>query len=276
MNRIFTVRTRLALSHLCVFAFSFFVLACGARASEQVVSVDLNAGNSIRYLLTERDGSTPRYVLVMFPGSEGRLALATQDGTISMQERGNFLVRSRDLFVDDTFATAIVDSPSDQPGGYSDAFRASVRHGEDVTRVLDDLKKRLGDVKFVLVGTSRGTISSSFLGLELGERWDAVVHTSLISRPTIGAGAQLANFDYNAIKPRQLFVQHIHDGCRLCPFDAAQSLAKGHSLIAVDGGSSRGNPCEAMAYHGFNGREALVVQAIKGWIVGGAVPARID
>jgi len=38
-------------------------------------------------------------------------------------------------------------------------------------------------------------------------------------------------------------------------------------LIAVNGGQSRGDPCEAFAYHGYNGIEREVVDRIAGWIV---------
>lgn len=38
-------------------------------------------------------------------------------------------------------------------------------------------------------------------------------------------------------------------------------------LIAVSGGRSTGDPCEAMAYHGFNGIEADVVGKISGWLL---------
>jgi hypothetical protein len=37
-------------------------------------------------------------------------------------------------------------------------------------------------------------------------------------------------------------------------------------VLAFDGGVSRGDPCEAMAYHGFNGIERDVVAAIAEWI----------
>jgi hypothetical protein len=37
-------------------------------------------------------------------------------------------------------------------------------------------------------------------------------------------------------------------------------------LISVEGGQSKGDPCEAMAYHGFNGIEQLVVTKIAEWI----------
>jgi len=38
-------------------------------------------------------------------------------------------------------------------------------------------------------------------------------------------------------------------------------------LIKVSGGQNRGDPCEAMAYHGFNGLEADVVGQISRWVI---------
>jgi hypothetical protein len=37
-------------------------------------------------------------------------------------------------------------------------------------------------------------------------------------------------------------------------------------LIAIEGGVTEGNPCEAFAHHGYNGVEADVVARISGWI----------
>ena len=37
-------------------------------------------------------------------------------------------------------------------------------------------------------------------------------------------------------------------------------------VLAFDGGVSRDDPCEAMAYHGFDGIEREVVAAIAEWI----------
>jgi hypothetical protein len=37
-------------------------------------------------------------------------------------------------------------------------------------------------------------------------------------------------------------------------------------LLSIDGGTSKGDPCEAMAYHGFNGKEEEVVTIIANWI----------
>lgn len=39
-------------------------------------------------------------------------------------------------------------------------------------------------------------------------------------------------------------------------------------LLAFRGGNKRGEPCEAMAYHGFNGLERDVVRQTAAWIRG--------
>ena len=38
-------------------------------------------------------------------------------------------------------------------------------------------------------------------------------------------------------------------------------------LLSFKGGENRGDPCEAFAYHGFNGLEREVVQQIAAWIL---------
>jgi hypothetical protein len=254
------------------------LLAAPVRASEQVVSVPVADNVTLSYLLTQKDDSHPDWILVMFPGADGAMQLAqTSDGVISMRLKNNFLVRARTLIVDDHFATAIVDAPSDQPSGYSDAFRASSRHAQDVTKVAADLHTRFPAAKLVLVGTSRGTISSAYLGRALPDSWDAVIHTSTLSSPARGQAMPLAGFNYGEIHPRQLFVHHVDDGCYLCSFSAAKHIAEdGHDFIAVSGGSARGNPCEAMGHHGFYGQDAAVVAAMKAWIGGADWPKEVD
>jgi hypothetical protein len=44
------------------------------------------------------------------------------------------------------------------------------------------------------------------------------------------------------------------------------SRAPRKELLTFDGGTSRGDPCEARAYHGFNGIEPDVVAKIAAWI----------
>jgi hypothetical protein len=267
----FSFTNRCARYLFAVLATFATLLPLAALASEQVVSVPLQQGASISYLLTQQDGSQPQWVLVMFPGSEGNLELSQQsDGAIHMREKNNFLVRARNLFVDARFATAIVDTPSDQPGGYSDAFRASPRSADDLKQVAADLHTRFPQAKLVLVGTSRGTISTAYVGRALPDVWDAVVHTSTLSSPARGQATPLIGFDYGSIHARQLFVHHADDGCFLCSYDALKRIADSgqYALITVHGGDVRSKPCEALSHHGFYGRDDAVVAAIKAWISG--------
>ena len=278
-----TTAIRHSLNRLASLAMTFCALlsllhAAPACALEQVVSVAVADNASIAYLLTQKDGSHPDWILVMFAGGDGDLQLAqASDGAISLRLKNNFLVRARTLIVDDRFATALVDAPSDQPSGYSDAFRASPRHAQDVARVAADLRTRFPAARLVLVGTSRGTISSAFLGRALPDTWDAVIHTSTLSTPSRGQALPLAGFNYGEIHARQLFVHHVDDGCFLCSFSAAKRIADGgHDLIAVSGGSARGNPCEAMGHHGFYGQDEAVVAALKAWISGADWPKEVS
>jgi hypothetical protein len=256
---------------LCLLAAIGVLRPAGAMASEQLIDVPLAQGASIAYLLTQQDGSQPHWVLVMMPGSKGNLELSQQpDGAIRMREKNNFLIRARQLFVDGQFATAIVDAPSDQPGGYSDAFRASPRAAQDLAQIAADLRSRFPQAKLVLVGTSRSTISTAYAGRALPDVWDAVVHTSTLSSPARGQATPLIGFDYGAIRARQLFVHHADDGCFLCSYEALKRIAESsqYALITVHGGDVRGKPCEALSHHGFYGRDEAVVAAIKAWISG--------
>jgi len=38
-------------------------------------------------------------------------------------------------------------------------------------------------------------------------------------------------------------------------------------LLSFKGGQSKGDPCEAFAYHGFNGLEPEVVQQVAAWVL---------
>jgi hypothetical protein len=69
-----------------------------------------------------------------------------------------------------------------------------------------------------------------------------------------------------------LVVHHEQDGCAHCAFADVPLLVEklAHSprkeVLSFKGGQSKGDPCEAMAYHGFNGLEREVVQTMAAWI----------
>ncbi|MEJ8814917.1 hypothetical protein WKW77_27850 [Variovorax ureilyticus] len=70
-----------------------------------------------------------------------------------------------------------------------------------------------------------------------------------------------------------LVVHHEQDGCPLCAFANVPALmakldnSPRKELLVFKGGENRGDPCEALAYHGFNGLDLEVVTQIAGWIL---------
>jgi hypothetical protein len=67
-----------------------------------------------------------------------------------------------------------------------------------------------------------------------------------------------------------LVVHHQQDNCGFCQYaDLPQLTARlktPYKVLTYEGGKSTGDPCEAFAYHGYNGIEVQVVQDITSWI----------
>jgi pimeloyl-ACP methyl ester carboxylesterase len=219
--------------------------------------------------------ANPKAVVLLFAGGHGGLDIR-QNG-IFMWGSANFLVRSRDLFVSQGLTVVVVDAPSDhQNPPYLSGFRQTPEHVADIRALISWVRHRQVDVPVWLVGTSRGTESVAFAATELSGTPDApdgIVLTSTIlitgpgNRPVSVPAMALAR-----ITVPTLVVHHRLDGCQYCPYPDLPGLldrltaAPRKELITAEGGISRGDPCEAMAYHGFNGIEGEVVGKITKWI----------
>jgi len=265
------MRVRVAavvLSLACAFGAPATVRADGAR----VVDVPTRAGVTERILYLTP--AQPKAAAILIPGGDGDIEIHP-NGRVSFG--GNFLVRSRDRFVQNGLAVAVLDAPSDRrsPPYLGGGFRQTPQHVDDLRAVIAWMRAET-HLPVWLIGTSRGTQSAAYFATQVSQPRDGgadgIVLTSTI---LVGANAQdravpqmpLANIDVPV-----LVVHHRSDGCRLCPFgDIARFMAllstPPHSqLIAVDGGTDIGDPCEAQAYHGFNGIESGVVKLIADWI----------
>ena len=198
----------------------------------------------------------PAAILLLFPGGAG----------VVNRGRANFLVRSALQFAALGVTVAVVDAPSDQSSGLSDAFRMGAEHATDVSAVIAALRQHAA-VPVWLVGTSRGTISAAALGARLGPAQIAgVVLTSTVWRSAI------PRVPLEDIRVPVLVVHNRDDGCSQSPFDqAAPGLARLRAapvkeLIVVSGGTSHSAPCEALSPHGYLGIENEVVPPIVAWI----------
>jgi dienelactone hydrolase len=247
---------------------AFLAFASLARAEERVVDIPTRPGVTQRFLLS----STPnaRAAVVLFAGGHGGLQLNGAGGL--GWGRNNFLVRSAALFASQGLTVAVIDAPSDrQSPPYLSGFRQSAEHAADVRAVIAWLRNE-AKVPVWLIGTSRGTQSVGAVATALkGDGGpDGVVLTStILSDPR---GRPVPDMAVDALKIPVLVVHHEQDGCRLCAFRDMPRLmnklssAPRKELVTFRGGENQGDPCEAMAYHGFNGLEKDVVARIAAWV----------
>lgn len=240
-----------------------------AQTTEKVVDIPTRPGVTQRMLVLSPP--TTKAAVVLFAGGHGGLQIYP-NGSFKWGA-GNFLVRARQLFADQGLMVAVVDAPSDrQNPPYLGGFRQKPEHVADIKAVIAWMREQ-SKVPVWLVGTSRGTQSAAYIATELSgpEGPDGIVLSSTIlvddkSRPV--PAMPLAK-----IQVPVLVVHHAQDGCAACPYAAAPSLvAKLESsprkeLLTIEGGENKGDACEAMAYHGFNGLDREVVPKIAAWIL---------
>lgn len=241
-----------------------------AQTTERVVDIPTRAGVTQR-LLVISPASAPKAALVLFAGGHGGLQMAA-DGAMQWGG-GNFLIRSRSAFADQGLLVAVLDAPSDrQSPPYLSDFRQSPEHAQDVRHVIAWLRET-AKVPVWLVGTSRGTQSVAYVATELpvGEGPDGIVLTSSILSDT--SSRPLPAMPLDKIKVPVLVVHHERDGCKHCAYADIPQLMGGlaHAprkhLQSFTGGVNQGKPCQAKAYHGFNGIENSVVEHIAGWVL---------
>lgn len=240
-----------------------------AQAAPQVVDLPTRAGVMQRVLVMSPEA--PKAVVINFAGGHGGLQISPS-GSFGWGE-GNFVVRTRKLWVEQGLAVLVIDAPSDrQSSPYLAGQRQTPDHAADARAVIAWARQKF-NLPVWLVGTSRGTQSVAYLATELqgAQGPDGVVLTSTIATDPKGRSVNAMSLD--KVRIPVLVVHHQNDGCSLCAFgDVAPILDKltqspRKELISFTGGISRGDPCEAMAYHGFNGIEPEVVARIAAWIV---------
>jgi hypothetical protein len=241
-----------------------------SAAAPRVVDIPTRPGVTQRFVYI--GASAPKASLILFAGGHGGLQI--KDGGNFGWGEGNFLVRTRQQFADAGFAVAVIDAPSDkQSSPYLGGNRQKPDHRTDVLAVIAWLRQQSAAPVW-LVGTSRGTQSAAYVATEAAPAQggpDGLVLTSTILLDP--GGRAVPRMPLESLKIPVLVVHHENDGCKACPFSEIpvlmDKLAKTPKaeLISVSGGQSRGDPCEAMAYHGFNGIEADVVAKISRWMI---------
>ncbi|MDQ6923787.1 MAG: lysophospholipase [Pseudomonadota bacterium] len=241
------------------------------HAAEEVITIPTRDGVKLSYLLVQDKSAAPKAVAISFVGGLGAIGLAkrARSGPVQFGPGTNFLIRIREQLIDADIADAIVDSPSDKlPQGMEDEFRLGPDHLADIRALIVDLKKRFPDSKIYLIGTSRGTISAAALAAKLGDSVQGAVLSSTVTNRD-KRGDALSRFDFKTIKVPLVFIHHRDDACPPSPYQNVERMSKTISLISVSGGDPpQSGPCDPQSPHGYFGRDAPVVQAIRNWMLG--------
>src|SRR5258706_11861080 len=158
------------------------LLVPAAAFADQSVTLKTRGDSSQSYLLLADPGAALKVVAVMFPGGQGQVRLPAELSRLDLNPRGNFLVRTREMFREPELAVAIIDAPSDrQKAGMDDGFRTGREHSDDLAAVVKDLRGRLHQAKIFLVRYSRGTLSAAYDGRALYGAVGGVVLNSSIT-----------------------------------------------------------------------------------------------
>jgi dienelactone hydrolase len=240
-----------------------------AQVPQKVVDIPTRPGVTQRFVYLAP--KSPVAAVVLVAGGHGGLQILP-NGTFKWGE-GNFLVRTRQLFANNGLSVAVVDAPSDrQATPFLGGFRQTPEHVVDINAVIAWLKQQ-ANVPVWLVGTSMGTLSAAFIATQVGPGDggpDGLVLTSTIV--SLDGGRPVPAMPLQKIAIPVLVVHHEKDGCKLCAYGQIPGLMEKLSstpkkeLMTFKGGQNRGDPCEALAYHGFNGLDKDVVAKIAEWI----------
>jgi hypothetical protein len=221
-------------------------LICFATANAQET---VKVGGVDAVLL--RPAGQPIGSLVLLAGGDGNIGVGP-NGTVA--RGGNQLVRTRAAYARRDFAVLVPDAGVD--------VAAAVKYMAEIKRPV------------TLVGTSRGTQRAA-TGIAQGAKPDALVLTAGFLSPQSGERVNrhvIRLVGSPSALPRTLVIHHRRDACKFTlpsgvePFIAwSQGRAR---VVWLDGGTDIGDPCQARSYHGFNGIDDQVVDAVAKFAAG--------
>ena len=236
---------------------------------EELISVEITKGITQAGVFSVQVGTKNHSRLaVLIPGYPSVFRPVVENGVmVSTRLSGNFLIRSRRHLADNTIAVLTVDCYSDSGDYCSSTYQASKERQAHIQNLIDEVKKRNPSILEVwLIGTSMGTISSSFMPIYDPKKYAGSIHTASITEPYArNSYRELINFDYKKSGIKQFFVHHKNDPCYLTTWSGAKSISTKYEipLVTVFGGSNfQGEPCNAFTEHGFRGKEREVMSVI--------------
>jgi hypothetical protein len=246
------------------------LVACGAHAQKTDVTDLPTPRSDVTERLLAIAPAEPKAVVILLAGGPGHVRISNGGDT----KNENFLVRSRQLFVQKQLVAVVVDAPTDHPEGMTVAFRETTEHVSDMIGIIAWARSRWPGKPVWLVGTSRGTQSAATVASALANDVrgpDGIVLTSsILARSPRDPGTPVQERPLDKLKIPVLVVHHQDDPCPICAprLLSELKLPPGGKIIMETGGSSFGDPCQAFSHHGYNGIEGAVVADIAAFITG--------
>jgi hypothetical protein len=197
----------------------------------------------------------------------------------------NYLQNNTDLFAQAGIALVVMDCPSDEnriapgntPLACNDDYRSSVKHADDVKKIMAVLKEKYGITQFYIMGHSYGTISSKWLAKNLGNEIMGSIHSAAMTHANTrnrAFGYSVESFDMGALKAPVLNIHHGDDLCIHTPYSTVKSYSS-NNLITVKGGEGTGDVCGGTHLHSMGGREEASSKALIQWIKTGQVQSSV-
>ena len=197
----------------------------------------------------------------------------------------NYLQNNTELFAQAGIALVVMDCPSDEnsiapgntPLACNDDYRSSLKHAEDVKKIMMILKEKYGITKFYIMGHSYGTISSKWLAKNLGNEIQGSIHSAAMTHASPrnrAYGYSVESFDMSALKGSVLNVHHGDDQCVHTPYSTVSAYSK-NNLVTVKGGEGTGDVCGGTHLHSMGGREEETSKAVIKWIKTGQVQSSV-
>jgi dienelactone hydrolase len=258
---------------LCCRLPVWLLLASCAAAQAQIstITTDLPTRPGVTQRILVITPEKPKAAVILFAGGDGGLTLQA-DGRIP-KLAGNFLIRSRQLFVEQGLTTVLIDAPSDkQSHPHLSGSRQTAEHVADVKAVIAWLRAQ-AKIPVWLIGTSRGTQSAGYIATQLPPAEggpDGIVLTATVLEDSRSRAVPEMALD--RIRIPVLVAHHRHDGCRVTLHSDLPKLMSRlttpprRELMVFEGGIDQGDPCQARGHHGFNGIEREVITRIAAWI----------
>ena len=287
MHRKLSVKKNFFNTILVLFLISFFGISISFSQNipvhaqglnEELITIELSAGITQSGVYSTKAGvQEPSKLAVLFPGYPSVVRPVVINGSmIESRQNGNFLIRSRRFLPDESIATLIVDCHSDSITVCSSRYQASKKRQEDVDKLINAVRTRTPSIREVwLIGTSMGTISSSFLPFYIPKGYSGAIHTASITEPNAFLSfKEMDKFDYSKPDGFHFFIHHANDPCHVTTYSGAKSITSkaGVPLITVFGGKDfQGASCQAFSQHGFRGKEEEVMAEIASIIKTGKV-----